>query len=266
MNAFTGHAFTRVPHFSRCTMVPWDFMHVELEGTLKNELAAMLYYFLRHRPDWGFTLAKLNAALRKYSWPNGCSPPTFTMGYLDKGTQGNQCKKGCHVHMTSGDMLIFVRHSIDVLLPLIGNKSDPLWRCWLAHVKYVRLLLKHSLTHGEVVELDRLIYRRHTLFLKCKEYGKRLFKPKNHFASHFPRDILNLGPVRHYWCMRFEALNQLFKHYANTGSFHNTLFRCSDFWTMSMAMLRKSGAKSTWGQTSASSIIIIICFSYIETP
>ena len=251
LNTFTEHAFTRVPFFSRCTMVPWDFMHVELEGSLKNELAAMFYYFLRHRPGWGFTLDKVNAALRKYAWPSGCSPPTFSSGYLHKGTTSGKCKTGCHVHMTAGDLLIFVRHSVDVLLPLIGDTSDPLWLCWLAHVDYIRLLLKHSLTHDEVLELDRLIYRHHTLFLECTEYGARMFKPKNHFASHFARDILNLGPVRHYWCMRFEALNQLFKNYAKTGSFHNTLFRCSDFWTMSAAMLRYSGQKSTWGETAA---------------
>ena len=34
-------------------------MHCELEGSCKNELAAMLFYFLRKRPTWGFTLEKL---------------------------------------------------------------------------------------------------------------------------------------------------------------------------------------------------------------
>ena len=59
----------------------------------------------------------------------------------------------------------------------------------------------------------RCIHEHHTLFLSAKEYGARLFKPKNHFASHFPSDILNHGPVRHYWAMRFEALNLLFKRF-----------------------------------------------------
>ena len=61
----------------------------------------------------------------------------------------------------------------------------------------------------QVLELDKLIYKHHKLFLEADGYGERLFKPKNHFASHFPTDILNFGPVRGYWCMRFEALNQL---------------------------------------------------------
>ena len=56
---------------------------------------------------------------------------------------------GCHVHMTVGDMAIFVRHSIDLLLPFVGDVSDPLWQCWVAHVKYVRLLLQYRLTYDE---------------------------------------------------------------------------------------------------------------------
>ena len=182
-------------------MVPYDFMHVELEGNLKNELAAMLYYFLRHRPAWQFTLSKLNAAIRAYPWPNGACPSLFTEGYLEKGTKTKEPKTGTHVHMTAGDMMRFAIHSIDLMLPLIGDTSDPLWKCWCVHVKYLRILLRHSLTYGDVLALDKLIYEHHELFLDA--YGSRMYKPKNHFAAHFPADILNHGPTRHYWCMRF---------------------------------------------------------------
>ena len=68
VGTFHEHAFTRIPLFDLCTMIPYDFMHVELEGqpspcslytavtthpiafcaigSLKNELAAMFYYFI----------------------------------------------------------------------------------------------------------------------------------------------------------------------------------------------------------------------------
>jgi hypothetical protein len=247
MNSFAGHAFTRVPHFDLTTMIPYDFMHVELEGSLKNELAAMLYHFIRHRPGWQFSLTALNARIQTYAWPGGYKPPTFTEGYLNKGTTAGLPKKGCHVHMTSGDMMTFARHSIDLMLPLVQDTTDPVWLCWVAHVRYVRLLLQQSLTSDEVVELDWLIYDHHTQFLAC--HGKRMFKPKNHFACHFPTDIRNHGPVRTYWCMRFEALNQLFKTFAKTGAFRNTVGRCADFWTMRMAMEREFGTRSNWGAT-----------------
>ena len=173
LNSFE-HAFTHVPYFDVSCMVPYDFMHGELEGTIKNELAAMLYYFIRHRPSWNFTLDKVNAAIREYAWPGGYAPPTFTAGYLEKGTKKKQCQKGAHVHMTSGDVLTFARHSIELLLPLVGDTSDPLWRCWVIHMQYFSILLQHEVTHADIVELDALIYQHHQLFLQDakNEYGE----------------------------------------------------------------------------------------------
>ena len=251
VNRFEGHAFTRVPLFDICTMVPYDFMHVELEGSLKNELAAMLYYFLRHRPAWKFTVEKLNRAMHNYAWPNGARPPDFTTGYLEKGTKSGQAKTGCHVHLTAGDMLRFAMHSVDIMLPLIGDTSDPLWQCWVAHIKYLNVLMQHTLTYSDILTLDRLIYEHQQLFLECTEYGARMYKPKNHFATHFSMDIYNHGPVRHYWCMRFEALNQLFKNFAKGGAFRNTCGRVSDMWCIRAAMEAYFGTRSNWGATTA---------------
>ena len=73
-------------------------MHVELEGSLKNHLAAMLHMFLQKRPRWKFSLKALNARMREYAWPGGFRPPAFTEGYLEKGVKGGRPKKGCHVH------------------------------------------------------------------------------------------------------------------------------------------------------------------------
>ena len=186
------HAFVRVPYFDVATYVPYDFMHGELEGTLKNELAAMLYYFLRHRPSWGFTLEKLNEAIKSYSWPGGYAPPMFTKGYLEKGTKANKVKKGAHVHMTAGDMLTFARHSIDLLLPLIGDTSDTLWRCWVLHVRYLRILLQHEISHADLLQLDALIYQHHELFLDAEEYGSTT---PPHLTPNPPSPVLP-SPVR----------------------------------------------------------------------
>ena len=173
INSF-GHAFTRVPHFDICRYIPFDFMHVELEGTLKNELAAMLYLFLRKRPGWGFTIPLLNDRIHSYAWPGGFKPPTFTTGYLEKGTTEGLPHTGCHVHMTAGDVMLFARHSIDLMLPLIKDTSDPVWQCWVTHIQYFQLLLKHELTFAQVLELDKLIYKHHQQFLQAYNLNCRL--------------------------------------------------------------------------------------------
>eukprot|EP00966_Prymnesium_polylepis_P158437 3662569-Prymnesium_polylepis.1 len=125
VTTFEEHAFTRIPLFDLCTMIPYDFMHVELEGvceacvcvcvhcspplasftgSLKNELAAMLYYFQRKR-NWGFTIQKLNERIRSYVWPPGFRMPSFTEGYLEKGTKQGQCKKGAAVPLSASPAL-----------------------------------------------------------------------------------------------------------------------------------------------------------------
>lgn len=234
-----------MPHFDVCKCIPYDMMHVELEGLLKNELAAMLFYFVRKR-DWGFTLTALNERLNSYAWPGNYRPPTFTSGALEVGTKDGKCKKGCHVHMTAGDMLVFARHSIDVMLPLIKDPQDPCWQAWILHVSYVRLLMQHEISDEEVQQLDELIYLHQEAFLDHdKEYGSRLWKPKNHFASHFPTDILNFGPVRNYWCMRFEALNLMMKLFAASGTFRNVCGRVADMWTVRLAHERDKCTKGT---------------------
>ena len=84
--------------------------------------------------------------------------------------------------------------------------------------------------------------------------GARLFKPKNHFACHFPVDILHFGPVRHYWCMRFEALNQLFKAFAKGGSFRNTCGRLAKIFSYKSAISRTFGHLNSYGRTREMSI------------
>ena len=79
--------------------------------------------------------------------------------------------------------------------------------------------MQPELSEEDVQQLDELIYAHQKAFLAHEvEYGERLWKPKNHFASHFPTDILNFGPMRNYWCMRFEALNQVFNVQENCVS------------------------------------------------
>eukprot|EP00327_Prymnesium_parvum_P007073 CAMPEP_0182801520 /NCGR_PEP_ID=MMETSP0006_2-20121128/2999_1 /TAXON_ID=97485 /ORGANISM="Prymnesium parvum, Strain Texoma1" /LENGTH=261 /DNA_ID=CAMNT_0024926853 /DNA_START=803 /DNA_END=1588 /DNA_ORIENTATION=- len=57
-----------------------------------------------------------------------------------------------------------------------------------------------------------------------------LWKPKNHFAVHIPTDILNFGPPRGYWCMRFEAKNQELKRSAKNSNFADVALAVARYW------------------------------------
>ena len=72
--------------------------------------------------------------------------------------------------------------------------------------------------------------------LCVKEKKKHIWKPKNHYFSHFPLDILRWGPPRAYWCMNFEHENQLVKSAFDTCNFSNVLFSAADEKSLRVAL------------------------------
>ena len=57
------------------------------------------------------------------------------------------------------------------------------------------MMMQHAITRDGVSELAKLIHDWQKLFLSIHEY-QGLFKPKGHFYSHYPTDILKFGPTR----------------------------------------------------------------------
>jgi len=180
-------------------------MHVELEGNLKVHAYGFLYVATK-KYCW-FTRRQLNDAMARFPFLRD-QPPRIPSTSL-KGKKGKLPKKNGTISMTSGQMLQFVIHSVEILRPLMSNaaQASPEWKAWVAHIKYLQALMKMHFTIETIRQLDELIIDAQRLFLDIENYAG-LWKPKNHFAQHFPSDILRFGPPRGYWCMRFEAKNQ----------------------------------------------------------
>jgi len=121
---------------------------------------------------------------------------------------------GCLAHgrnklySTSGSTLLLALCIIPVLWPLVDH-TDPVWECMVMFCKITCMLLKHSFTYDEVVALQDLIEEHRQKFLET--HGKHNFTPKLHYLFHIPANILQFGPPRNYWCMRFEAKHRFFK-------------------------------------------------------
>ena len=56
--------------------------------------------------------------------------------------------------------------------------------------------------------LELLVSRHHALL---EQVSPTSFTPKIHFLVHYAWLILQYGPLRSLWCMRFEAKHQYFK-------------------------------------------------------
>ena len=242
----------RIPRFDITTMCPVDMMHLEPEGLLKLELAAFIYVMTR---KWRIGRAAINDAMHTYPWPPGHGHPPYFTHTLEEGTADGTAKKGAHIHGTAAQVLHLTQHALLVFGPLVeavGQLASDEWHCLTLHVKIIALMMQHSITESQIYLLDDYIFQHQELFLKIPWY-KDLFKPKHHMATHLPLDALRFGPPRHYWCMRFETMNGVFKNIALGGNFKSVLKRCAEFWCVKTAMnMRGKGAGKfdAWGDTT----------------
>ena len=106
-------------------------------------------------------------------------------------------------------------HAQQVFAPFIpaGETKNIHWVCLQQHLQYVMLLMQTSFSRDDIARLDQLIFSQQSLFLSIPHYFF-LWKPKNHFAQHFPVDIIRFGPPLFYWCMKFEMRHQVYVFFA----------------------------------------------------
>ena len=141
--------------------------------------------------------------------------------------------------MTAGQMLTFTRHSPQLFLQLGVLATDDAFLVWQQYVIILNMLMQHSITIDQVSQLNSHIISHQLGLRKLSAIYPNLWKPKHHYACHFPLDILHFGPPRHYWCMQFEATNQVFKKIAIGGSYRDTTRRLAEFWCMRSALARQ---------------------------
>ena len=265
------NAFERVgPHFDFMQQVPYDLMHVEAEGLLKGECACFIFYCVRVK-EW-FTLDDLNRALDGYKFPGGGKQIPYFMDAITKGKSAaeqeeKRAKKqkrdaeelidgpqyipasGAHVHMTAGQMLTFAAHSPQIFLDLGVDQDDPAFAAWRTHLTYLNIVMQTSVTADDIKVVDALIQTHQRQLKQLSAIYPDIWKPKHHYSLHFASDMKKFGPLRHYWCMRFEALNQLFKKIAVGGSYRDTTRRCATFWCMRSALARQRQSWTDWEAT-----------------
>ena len=62
-----------------------------------------------------------------------------------------------------------------------------------------------------------------------------LWKPKHHFETHVPIDLLRFGPPRGYWCMSFEGFNKIVKQATEISNYRSEDLFVMNHWVMKSA-------------------------------
>lgn len=191
--------------------VPPDIMHDILEGVGAYEIKLVLSSLISHKV---ITLDQVNYRITSYDYGfcDSANKPS-TIRPQELKTPDSSMKQ------TAAQMWCLLR-----LLPLMigdlipdGNKY---WELLLLLLTCMEYIFSPALTEDAVLFLRHLIDEHHSLFLEL--FPDRHLKPKHHFMLHYAGAIRRLGPLVHYWSMRFEAKHGFFKRLAHiTCNFRN---------------------------------------------
>ena len=221
---------TCIPDFEVTKALLHDPMHDILEGVARYELPAMLSLFIVEKKL--FTLLELNSRIQNFEYD--VSERKDKPQLVDR----KSLEPGSTLGQTAASM---------ILLPyLIADKvpeGDPHWRNFLRLLQIMLLCLSPVVSERTVQMLEVLIAVHNAEF--CKLHADESFSPKLHYLIHYPDQMLNFGPLRNHWCMRFESKHGFFKQ-KRWFNFRNVALSLATYhqqW-MCLQMLGLDGAPS----------------------
>ena len=238
VNTFHG-ALWEMPHFSMFTGCPMDMMHIWLEGVARQGLGAVCYWLKRECKADLHKLPSLIASVAKRAARGVSDFPHLNssrVAKLAEGSEGGLPSTDCSFPGTAAQIGHFILHMTDILRPLVPEtkRGDQVWQMALKMHQIGKLLWQRSFSHQDILDLDTAIWLHDSIYLGCP-FLQHLWKPKNHYLSHLPLEILQWGPPRMYWCMNFEGENQVMKEGAS-GNFANPVMSAAEHKSLCVAL------------------------------
>jgi len=189
-----------IPDFDVTQCLLQDPMHILLEGSVPYLLALFLNDTIYRRRL--FTLQTLNKFL--------IEPTTFLQERRDivLPIEQKQIRKAEHVKQKASTMLAMT-YRLPLFFGQYLDENDAAYRNLLCLIRITCICFKPVTDVTLAGVLSQEICDFLTSF--CEIYGEEKVKPKMHFMIHFPRQMLQFGPLRHHSTMRAEAKHQSFK-------------------------------------------------------
>lgn len=222
-------ALNSVETFEVSKCLPPDVMHDLLEGVFPFVIKIVLKELVKSRI---LTIETINSCISHMNFGQNDSsnkPPHITDGMLRNNISGKASEKWC--------LFRLLPQIIGHLVP-VGNK---VWGMYLLCREIADYIMAPVVRKSWMPYLSNLIAE----FLELvsdytEEYG---FLCKLHYIVHYPRLLLSYGPLRHLWCMRFEAQHQYFKKLANV---------ICNFKNVSASLAQRHQQRQCWEMNSKS--------------
>lgn len=179
---------------------PADVMHDGLEGVISFDLEVVIKGLVKTNI---ITVRIFNERLATFNYGKTDSkdkPAKLPLDFVQK----NKSLSGKAAQKCS--LFYLLPFLIGDLVP-IGNKY---WELYILCRQTFEIIFSPVIDTDWLPYLESTISDHNRLFL---ELGQG-FPAKVHYLLHYPRLILENGPLRWLWCMRFEANHQYFKNAA----------------------------------------------------
>ena len=181
-----------------------DIMHDLLEGVCSWELKLVIKELATSRGK--FTLALLNQRITSYDY-----------GFADQRNKPNCITENDLKNpyratgQTAAQMWCLMRHFCLMMGDMV-EEDNIYWQLIGMLLRCMDIIFSPAVTKEESYYLKHLIQDHHEMFVEIFDTHLR---PKHHFMVHYPRALRELGPLRQYWSMRFEAKHNPFKQIAH---------------------------------------------------
>lgn len=190
-------------YFSVVECMPHDIMHDLFEGVIPYELQLLICHC---KLKSYFSLDTLNYRLNAYDF-----------GYSEVGDKPALIHDS-NIRQTASQMWLLAK-IFPILVGDLVPRDDPNWHCFLTLLKICEICVAPALSADTVAYLEVLIEEHHQHFTKL--YPDKSITPKMHFMVHYPRQILNYGPLINAWTMRHEAKLRIIKRAARVSNYKN---------------------------------------------
>ena len=199
--------FSELENFVVPDSLPPDVMHDILEGFCPINVKVVLKSLILSKK---LTVKTFNSRLDMFEYPkcdDATKPPHIPADFISTGRL---------IGSASQNWCLF--RNLPFLVHDCISDDDDIANFWQLHLlarKICQILFATVVKKEWLLDLQQYIAEHHALL---STVDKGVFTPKLHFLVHYPRLIELYGPLKHLWCMRFEACHQYYKKAAKISN------------------------------------------------
>ena len=189
----TKACFSLISAYDAVMSLPSDVMHDMLEGIIPVVMKFVLEFLINQNL---MTKSDFRHALQSFLF----------------GRNDGKNKPDAWIQNTNSSLTASQSLTTFYVLPFIIERFLPqnaeVWELYLILAKICDIVLAPAISQSWISYLDGLVHDFYSLLLRL---APDKVIPKCHFLLHYPRQLLEFGPLRSMWCMRFEAYHQKIK-------------------------------------------------------